>query len=132
VKHGPVRRPAPHAGRPRQGQQAARPILRVIGTTSGAGGALGASAAGRSDIAIGLLALTALALVGHLAATMLRDQRFGKIASERETDPRVLRELNIREAIRSGQLTSEDAASVLIGNLPVERSSPGGMSVSIP
>jgi hypothetical protein len=50
---------------------------------------------------------------------MLRDQAFRKIASERESDPRVLRELNIREAIRSGQLSSEDAASVFIRNLPV-------------
>jgi hypothetical protein len=82
---------------------------------------LGASAAGQGNIAIGLLTLTTLALVGHLAAAMLRDQTFRKIASERKPDPRVLRELNIREAIRSGQLSSEDAASVLIRNLPVEQ-----------
>jgi hypothetical protein len=121
MRYGLARRPAPHTERPRQGQQATWPILRVIGTTSGAGGAFAASAAGRNDIAIGLLALTAFALAGHLAAAILRDQRFGKIASERKADPGVLRELNIREAIRRGQLSSEDAAIVLIGDLPVEQ-----------
>jgi hypothetical protein len=42
------------------------------------------------------------------------------IASKDKPDPGVLRELNIREAIRSGQLLSEDAASVLARTLPVE------------
>jgi hypothetical protein len=74
--------------------------------------------AGRSDIAIGLLALTALALAGDHAAAMLRDRPFRKIAGKEKPDPEVLRELNIREAIRSGQLSSEDAASVLARTLP--------------
>jgi hypothetical protein len=96
-------------------------MMRVIGAASGAGGAFAASAAGRNDIAIGLLALTALTLAGHLTAAVLRDQRFGKIASEPKADPGVLRELNIREAIRSGQLSSRDAAIVLIKDLPAEQ-----------
>ena len=96
-------------------------MMRVIGAASGAGGAFAASAAGRNDIATGLLALTALTLAGHLTAAVLRDQRFGKIASEPKADPGVLRELNIREAIRSGQLSSKDAANVLTGILPAER-----------
>jgi hypothetical protein len=121
VKHGLARRPAPNARRPRLGQQAAWPILRVVGTISGAGGAPGASAAGRGDIAIGLLALAAFALVGHQVTAMLRDQRFGKIASDQKTDRGILRELNIHEAIRSGQLSSEDAAIVLSWDLPVDQ-----------
>jgi hypothetical protein len=87
--------------------------MRVIGTAGGAVGAAGASVEGRSDIAIGLLALPSLALAGNFAAAMLRDRAFRKIASKEKPDPEVLREFNIREAIRSGQLSSEDAASVL-------------------
>lgn len=105
-----ARRPAPHAKWPRTGRYAAHPILRIIGAT---GGALGASVAGRDDIAIGLLGLTTLTLVIHLIAAILRDQRFEKIASKPRPNPQILRELNIREAIRSGQLSSGDAASVL-------------------
>jgi hypothetical protein len=120
MKRRSARCPVPPAGHPRRRQQAPRPILRVIGTGGGAVGATGASVAGRSDIAIGLLALTTLALAGDLAAAMLRDRAFRKIASKEKPDPEVLRELNIREAIRSGQLSSEDAASVLARTLPVE------------
>jgi hypothetical protein len=121
MRHGPARSPAPPAGQPCQGQQTTRPILRVIGTASGTVSAFGASLAGRDDIAIGLLTLIALALVGDLTAAMLRDRAFRKIASEGNAVPEVLRELNIREAIRSGQLSSEDAAIVLVGDLPVEQ-----------
>lgn len=120
MRHPPAHCSAPPVGRPWRRQQAARHIPRVIGAAGGAVGAAGASAAGRSDIAIGLLALTALALAGDLAAAMLRDRAFRKIASKDKPDPEVLRELNIREAIRSGQLSSEDAASVLARTLPVE------------
>lgn len=116
----PARCPAPPAGQPLRRQHAARHILRVIGAAGGAVGAAGASAAGRSDIAIGLLALTVLAFAGDLAAAMLRDRAFRKIASKDKPDLEVLRELNIREAIRSGQLSSEDAASVLTRILPVD------------
>jgi hypothetical protein len=52
---------------------------------------------------------------------MLRDQTFRKIASKAKPNPRVLRELNIREAIRSGQLSAEDAVNLLTRNLPVEQ-----------
>jgi hypothetical protein len=121
MRHGPARSPAPPAGQPCQGHQTGRPILRVIGTASGTVSAFGASLAGRNDIAIGLLTLTALALVGDLTAAMLRDRAFRKIASEGNAAPGVLRELNIREAIRSGQLSSEGAAIVLVGDLPVEQ-----------
>ena len=91
-----------------------RPILRIVGVIiSGAGSAMGASVAGQGGIAIGVLALTGLALLGDLLAAMLRDHTFNRIAIDSNRDARVLRDLNIREAIRSGQLTSRDAASLL-------------------
>jgi hypothetical protein len=124
MRYGPARCPAPPVGQPCHGQPAARPILRVIGTASGAVSAVGTSLAGRNNIAIGLLALTALALAGDLAAAMLRDRAFRKIASKGNADLEVLRELNIREAIRSGQLSSEGAASVLARKVPIGQPKP--------
>jgi hypothetical protein len=76
-------------------------------------GALGASAAGQVDMAVGVFALTALALIGDLLAAALRDQMFRRVATKPRPDPCVLRELNIREAIRSGQLSSGDTANLL-------------------
>lgn len=119
MRHELDRRPAPDARRPRREYQAARPILRAAGAASGA---LGASVAGQSDIAIGLLVLTALALAGDLAAAILRDQTFRTLAGQGKPDPQVLRELSIREAIRTGQLSSEDAATVLVGDPPAGQS----------
>jgi hypothetical protein len=97
-----------------------RLIPRVVGVISGAGSALGASAAGHDNIAIGVLVLTGLALLGDLLAAILRDHTFKRIAFESNPDARVLRELNIREAIRTGQLTSHDAAN-LLNNEPPDR-----------
>jgi hypothetical protein len=121
VKHGPARLPAPHTERPRQARQATWPVPQAIGAASGTGGALVAAAAGHGDTAIGLLTLTVLALACHLTAAMLRDHAFRQDASKPEPNPEVLREHNIREAIRSGQLSSEDIARVLTRDLPGEQ-----------
>jgi hypothetical protein len=89
----------------------------MAGIITSAGSALGASAAGQVDIAVGVLALTALALAGDLLAAALRDETFRRIATKPKPELGVLRELNIREAIRSGHLSSEDAAN-LLGKTP--------------
>jgi hypothetical protein len=97
----------------RIGSQALRPVLRVIGIIGGVGGALGASVAGQGTIALGALVMTSLGLLLDLLSAMLRDRTFRWIATKPNPDARVLRELNIREAIRTGQLTSRDATSLL-------------------
>jgi hypothetical protein len=102
-----------------------RPVLQA-GTVAGGGvGALGASITGHGGLAACTLAVAALAVIGELWIAKRRDDLLRRVATRPKTDPVVLRELSVYEAVRTGLLSSQDAAALL-------GSRPGGSSPARP
>jgi hypothetical protein len=97
-----------------------RPLASGAVFLSGALGTIGTSLTGHQDLAAGTLAVTALAIAAELWMAKRRDDQFRKVATTLKAGPPVLRALIIYEAVRSRQLTSEDAAR-LLENYPDDR-----------
>jgi hypothetical protein len=90
-----------------------RPVPRgavFLGGTAGAGGAW---LTGHGVIAVSTLLVTAVIIVAELWITKRRDDLFRMVATQRNPDPEVLRAVTAYEAVRSGLLSSEDAARLL-------------------
>lgn len=94
-----------------------RPMVGGITLFSGAlGTTAAASLTGHQGIALGGLLVTVVSLAtiaGDLWIAKRRDDVFRRVAVGRRPNPAVLRALTVHEAVRSGLLSSEDAARLL-------------------
>jgi hypothetical protein len=100
----------------------ARPIKSSISSwptrlVLGGAGTVGAALTGHDALALSTLLVTALTVTGGLLLGKRRDDLFGKIATSGKVDSGVLREINIRDAILSGRLSSEDTVRLLRADL---------------
>jgi hypothetical protein len=107
-----------HQYRPLRGS-----VLRGVTLVGGVLGTTGASLSGHQIIAISTLLVTAAIIAVELWIAKRRDDLFGKLVSRSDVDPDVLRAVIVHEAVRSGLLSSQDAAKLLRGG-PSEHDRP--------
>lgn len=91
--------------------------LRGVTVVGGVLGMTGASLSGHQIIAISTLLVTTAIIAVELWIAKRRDDLFSKLVSRRDVDPDILRALTVHEAVRSGILSSEDAAELLRGRI---------------
>jgi hypothetical protein len=90
-------------------------VLRGATLAGGVLGTTGASLSGHQVIAISTLLVAAAIIAWEQWIAKRRDDLFGRLVSRRDIDPDILRALTVHEAVRSGLLSSEDAARLLRG-----------------